>query len=108
VHPAPVERWSQSYKAEPSPTPVGPTDSTRLLVAAELQEREAPPERTPALGDTDPEMAIVTAEDVPDDATLQVPEPVTSDLPPGYIRCAHCHAVLPPDTRLCPVCGQLN
>jgi len=109
VHPAPDERWSQGYKAEPPPAQVSPTEATRLLVAAEMAERESATEHKPPLGDTDPEMAVVSAEDADDDdPTLHVPEPEPTGLAPGYTRCAHCHAVLPPDTRLCPVCGQMN
>jgi uncharacterized membrane protein required for colicin V production len=112
VHPAPDEQWGKGYKAEPAPTTARPTDLTRPIVAAEVLRQADEPTTGAHLGDTDPNMAVVSAsaatvaEEHP--AEEAEPEPTPNSLPPGYIRCAHCHAVLPPDTRLCPVCGQMN
>jgi uncharacterized membrane protein required for colicin V production len=113
VHPAPDDQWGRGYKAEPAPEPVRPTDLTRPIVAAEVLRQSDDPTPAGHLGDTDPEMAVVSAAQAPVAAREpegEEPEPalVANGLPPGYIRCAHCHAVLPPDTRLCPVCGQMN
>lgn len=112
VHPAPDEQWGRGYKAEPPPSQVRPTDATRPIVAAEVLRRADDQATGDHLGDTDPDMAVVLAPPTPAEPEQPAPEaepPAPArDLPPGYMRCAHCHAVLPPDTRLCPVCGQMN
>lgn len=115
VHPAPDEQWGRGYKAEPIPAPVRPTDATRPIAAAEVLRSEEPPETGARIGDTDPDMAVVAGPAPPAAPEAEAeakpeppPQPASTGLPSGYFRCAHCHAVLPPDTRVCPVCGQMN
>jgi hypothetical protein len=111
---APVEP-RRGYKAEPEPARRAPTDATRPLTVAEPRATVEP---TPAtsdaaarMGDTDPHIVIPAAarmpqpEPAPSDA---VEETSADDLAPGYARCRNCHAVLSPDTTICPNCGTLR
>lgn len=104
------------YKTEPPAGKSLPTDDTRLLHVKEERQDSERTEVTRAgslpVGDqTDPDMAIITARN--DDAVRADPSPSTrSDadqtLTEGYTRCINCRAVLPPDTRVCPVCGAVS
>jgi uncharacterized membrane protein required for colicin V production len=109
------------YKAEPATATSLPTDETRpIRVSDEWQspERPAPEIEESAYdpGHTDPAMVTIPArEDLdfgehspegrPPSGAEEIDE---SDLAPGYSRCVNCHAVLPPDARVCPVCGEVN
>lgn len=107
----------QYYKTEPPSGRPRPTDDTRLL---HVNEEREDAERTdvrraedlPAGGETDPDMVVITPRgdepvqsDPPVPAARSQPEP---ELTEGYTRCVNCRAVLPPDTRVCPVCGAVN
>jgi uncharacterized membrane protein required for colicin V production len=106
----------QYYKTEPPSGRSRPTDDTRLLrVNEEREDAErtdvARDESLPVAGETDPDMVMITPR--VDELVQHDPEPVTHShsepqLTEGYTRCASCRAVLPPDTRVCPVCGAVN
>lgn len=109
------------YKSEPEPIPFRIPEATRPVSSAE-SEGSARPESVVspedlggewfAIGDTDPSMERpdteafehVDAEAEPDATDL----PAEADLPEGYARCENCHAVLPPSTGICPVCGHVH
>lgn len=106
----------QYYKTEPPSDRSRPTDDTRVLrVNEEHQNLErtemARSERLPAGDRTDPDMTVITPR--VDDPAQNDPVPAThsqadEQLTEGYTRCVNCRAVLPPDTRVCPVCGAVN
>ena len=121
--PAQSQSEPGSYKAEPEPIPLRSTDATRPVTIADLEEvRERPPQTSEviteepgewfAIGDTDPSMerldtasfeAVETDED-------EARSTANNDdaLPEGYTRCEACHAVLPPNVGICPVCGHVH
>jgi uncharacterized membrane protein required for colicin V production len=103
------------YKAEPEPARRAPTDATRPLTVAEPRATAEPApatsETAARMGDTDPHIVIPAAARTPQ----PVPAPSEAvdaapddDLAPGYARCSNCHAVLSPDTTICPNCGTLR
>lgn len=112
------EESSRLYKAEPAVGSTRPTDATRpIRVREDVQSPEAarPVEADVAFdaGGTDPDMTIVSAPTPARPANDDLPgadaaDDEPSDLAPGYTRCVNCHAVLPPNTRVCPVCGEVN
>ncbi len=109
------------YKPEPEPIPFRIPETTRRIGVAELdesipQDSTVTPEEVGgewfAIGDTDPSM---TAPDTAalEDLNLEDDEPeqsqeIDNSLPDGYARCENCHAVLPPNTGICPVCGHVH
>lgn len=106
----------QHYKTEPVPEPSLPTEATRPL---RVSDNWQSPERTPAQdvdsepvgGETDPDMAVIAprTEEPSVDVTNSESDPGDEQpLAEGYSRCTNCRAVLPPDTRVCPVCGAVN
>ncbi|CAN5529615.1 hypothetical protein BH23CHL2_BH23CHL2_11330 [soil metagenome] len=111
------------YKAEPEPIPFRMPEATRPIGVAELDEggqteSAVGPEDLGgewfAIGDTDPSMdeidtaAIEEIDEVPPDQTVEASGVEVDDLPEGYTRCENCHAVLPPSTGICPVCGHVH
>lgn len=106
------------YKAEPASGSVRPTDATRAMRVGDSAQS---PESARAQGGgaevdfehTDPAMASIPARqaappeplEAEDDVRFEAEEDV---LAPGYTRCVNCHAVLAPDARVCPVCGEVN
>lgn len=104
------------YKAEPVTKPSNPTEATRpIRVSDEWQQpaadRPAGTEDAFDYGHTDPAMTTIPAQSDSEPEQPEVePEPVEDEpeLAPGYSRCVNCHAVLPPDVRVCPVCGEVN
>lgn len=116
-----------AYKAEPEPRPRGATAETRPLTVAEPRLTAEPvPGDDRRMGDTDPHMTLATSREAPAVVPQPRPQPpaprraparpVTprpeddeeSPLAPGYTRCVNCHAVLPPETSICPNCGTLQ
>ncbi|CAN5818006.1 hypothetical protein BH20CHL1_BH20CHL1_05010 [soil metagenome] len=105
----------QYYKTEPAGQP-RPMDDTRVLRVSEDREDAERADVTRAGnliagGETDPDMVVITSHR--DEFKQGEPAPAThSDaevqLTEGYTRCVNCRAVLPPDTRVCPVCGAVN
>jgi uncharacterized membrane protein required for colicin V production len=114
----PVSQQDEStyaYKTEPAGQPAHPVDSTRPVHVGEV-ESQASTESSSAAdaivdhGHTDPAMTTIPARPAPDPEFI-VPEPEEDDssqLAPGYSRCTNCHAVLPPNVSVCPVCGEVN
>ena len=112
-----------SYKPEPEPIPFRIPETTRPLSVAEMDEGP-PSEGTVsledlggewfAIGDTDPsfdqpDTAAFEAVDTEAEEAEAAPQArVDDDLPEGYARCENCHAVLPPSTGICPVCGHVH
>lgn len=104
------------YKAEPERDPEPATSATRVLGSEEssideggARNQEAE-KKFASTGDTDPEMTTYSP-------IAQIPGPVPSEkpaeerassLPGGYFRCENCHAVLPPRTKICTVCGHVH
>ena len=114
----PVSQQDEStyaYKTEPAGQPIRPTDATRPIHVRDQTSKDPPePARSPDTsyehGHTDPAMTTIPAQQAPE-PEYTIPEPEEDDSPelaPGYSRCANCHAVLPPDVRVCPVCGEVN
>lgn len=111
------------YKAEPEPIPFRIPEATRPIGVAESTESMAAestvsPEELGgewlAIGDTDPSLdapvteAFETVEPDAEEAEAATTPETTDDLPEGYARCENCHAVLPPSTGICPVCGHVH
>jgi uncharacterized membrane protein required for colicin V production len=107
------------YKTEPASQNVRPTDATRPISTAQAWESpEASRVDTDDVshdhGHTDPAMATIPAsqdDDLqPDDVDQDQVDYIEADaeLAPGYSRCLNCHAVLPPNAKVCPVCGEVN
>jgi uncharacterized membrane protein required for colicin V production len=104
-----------AYKTEPAGQPARPTEATRpanVRQDSTRDTREPSPEAATAFdyGHTDPAMTTIPAQPAAEPENV-APEPEEDDslqLAPGYSRCASCHAVLPPDVRVCPVCGEVN
>ena len=129
VPPAPASE-SGAYKPEPQPIPFRMPETTRPISVAEIEDGlDVPPEQSPeefgaewfAIGDTDPSMEAYSGAEDDEDEQIETDEdtgvgdekptaeqPVEIDLPEGYARCTNCHAVLAPDTHLCPVCGHVH
>ena len=122
VPPSPHPEGS-GYKAEPEPIPFRMPESTRPIGATELEEGRRPESTVApedlggewfAIGDTDPEMdevdtaAMEEVEDIPAEQGAVTEDTRADDLPEGYTRCENCHAVLPPSTGICPVCGHVH
>lgn len=122
VPPSPHPEGS-GYKAEPEPIPFRMPESTRPIGATELEESSrvestvAPEDLGGewfAIGDTDPEMdevdtaGMAEVEDVATEPEAVPEDAAADDLPEGYSRCENCHAVLPPSTGICPVCGHVH
>jgi uncharacterized membrane protein required for colicin V production len=110
---APLEEPRRVYKAEPEPSRRAPTDATRPLTVAEPRATAEPPAPDAAtrMGDTDPHIVIpAAARNPPQEPAASKPVEAASDddLAPGYVRCRNCHAVLSPDTTICPNCGTLR
>jgi uncharacterized membrane protein required for colicin V production len=73
--------------------------------AAQAAPSSAPPDASPT---TDSAAAQPSdAQSVSETASAS-PGADGSDLAPGYTRCVNCHAVLAPDTTICPKCGTLR
>jgi uncharacterized membrane protein required for colicin V production len=112
---APPAEPRRVYKAEPEPARRAPTDATRPLTVAEPKATAEPMPATSdaaaRMGDTDPHIVIPAAARAPQPEPAQS-EPAEAvaddDLAPGYARCRNCHAVLSPDTTICPNCGTLR
>lgn len=117
----PVSQQDEStrhYKTEPASGATTPTEATRPIRVSDRVEspESVRPARDQARGDhghTDPAMTIIPArlEPAGDPVDPETETEITdeqSDLAPGYSRCVNCHAVLPPDARVCPVCGEVN
>jgi hypothetical protein len=104
-----------------------PQETTPPVAQPERQPESPPPDREPAqepaarrdddvakrMGDTDPHIVLPTAMRAPgaagdEDAQDEAVPDTSSDLAPGYTRCATCHAVLAPDISICPNCGTLR
>lgn len=108
------------YKAEPATGSTDPTEDTRAMRVGERWDEPAQldvDEHESMLTDdhTDPEMTIISAADQPSEEHVEddtydasAVEDEEDALAPGYSRCVNCHAVLPPDVRVCPVCGEVN
>ncbi|MEZ4520989.1 MAG: CvpA family protein [Thermomicrobiales bacterium] len=124
VPPSPPAEES-GYKSEPEPIPFRMPEATRPISVAELdedaeQESAVSPEDLGgewfAIGDTDPSMnrmdtaALEELDDEEFEAEAGKTPAAGSDepLPEGYSRCQACHAVLPPGTGICPVCGHVH
>jgi hypothetical protein len=112
----PREEPRPPYKAEPVVRRRQPTEATRPLqvqeprLTAEPAATHAADGDTP-FGDTDPHLVIPAADAPPSAPVPASAEPtsgVASDMAPGYSRCRTCHAVLAPDTTICPNCGTLR
>ena len=118
---------SGAYKPEPQPIPFRMPDTTRPISVAEIEESPETPLDPAAeefgaewfaIGDTDP--SLETFSEDPDEPVEQAAddsddaEPgaegdlADHGLPEGYSRCSNCHAVLAPDTNICPVCGHVH
>ena len=110
------------YKSEPEPIPFRIPDATRSIGVAEIddvagEEEVVTPEDLEGewytVGDTDPTMSEFDTEAL-DEIDAEIEEEPTplkmdlDDLPEGYSRCEECHAVLPPNTGICPVCGHVH
>lgn len=101
------------YKAEPARGRPDPAEATRSIrVSDDSQSPERSTSGVHDAGHTDPAMVTIPArEEVEPEPT---PDAHTSgsvdeaELAPGYSRCVNCHAVLPPDAPVCPVCGEVN
>ena len=117
----PVSQQEESvrrYKTEPVSSPSRPTEATRPIRVGESPQssesaRPAANEPEVDFQHTDPAMSTIPAEPEPqveyEEPELEVQQAdEVSDLAPGYSRCANCHAVLQPDARVCPVCGEVN
>jgi uncharacterized membrane protein required for colicin V production len=106
------------YKAEPPRGKERPTYATRPIGSSQVAaspESARPAEDAPGIesGHTDPAMTTIPAQADPEPAWEEMQEDLEyieaeSDLAPGYSRCSNCHAVLPPDAKVCPVCGEVN
>lgn len=112
---------SHVYKAEPTSSSSRPTDATRPIQVSDRWDspeatRPGDEDATSVNEHTDPDMAVVKPVETPDqtgdepEATPNADQPSGADdnLAPGYSRCVNCHAVLAPDARVCPVCGEVN
>lgn len=112
---------SHVYKAEPTSSTSRPTDATRQIQVGDRWD--SPESAGPAYDDddassghTDSEMAVIQPIETHEQADGESPQPSQpADRPneedylaPGYSRCVNCHAVLAPDARVCPVCGEVN
>ncbi len=124
----PAQSPSGSYKAEPEPTPIRPTDATRPITVSDLEFARDQPARGGesideqpgewfAIGDTDPSLErydtdsfdVIEADEEQPEQPVQEEEAVVLDeLAEGYRRCEACHAVLPPNVGICPVCGHVH
>ncbi|MFW6074900.1 MAG: CvpA family protein [Chloroflexota bacterium] len=110
----PSEESSRGYKAEPEPEPESPRRATRTL-RAEERSAESGGTHEPEVemnfastGDTDPEMTTYSPiAKIPGPVPSQ-PEAEKGSLAGGYFRCENCHAVLPPRTKICTVCGHVH
>ncbi len=112
----PAEETS-SYKTDPVPEPAnfmeltGPVTVEESAPAAGTVAAAGLASRLSVMGDTDPDMEIISDADEAVD-TRAMSGAASSiqqdDLPEGYKRCVNCHAVLPPGSHLCPVCGVMN
>ncbi len=105
------------YKTEPPSNAVDPTDDTRVLRVKEDRDEQHRTETRrgdsrPVSDKTDPDMVVITAQDADDAASRGSSRASTAPSDPlladGYTRCSNCRAVLPPDIRVCPVCGAVN
>lgn len=121
--PAQSQSEPGSYKAEPEPIPLRPTEATRPVTIADLEEVRGRPQQTSevvteapgewfAIGDTDPSMerldtASFEAVETDEDEARSTANDDDA-LPEGYTRCEACHAVLPPNVGICPVCGHVH
>lgn len=110
----PQDESDPYYKTEPPRKESFPSDDTRVLRVRDAGD-DIPPERYreatfPSGGETDPDMAVVPADVSHDDEATVSDDKTLSDPPlaEGYTRCSNCRSVLPPDTRVCPVCGAVN
>jgi uncharacterized membrane protein required for colicin V production len=114
----PVSQQDEStyaYKTEPAGQARRPADATRPIHVREDVSQPTPETATGAddpveFSHTDPAMATIPAQPAPEPEYV-TPEPEEDDsaeLAPGYSRCTSCHAVLPPNVRVCPVCGEVN
>lgn len=98
------------YKADPAPQPSNPAEATRRLHADIERSHSKESGGTSAsavTGQTDPEMTLYAP-------IAEIPGPVPAEqepaerLPAGYFRCENCHSVLPPETKICTVCGHIH
>jgi len=116
--PAPPEEQPLPYKAEPEPRRRSPTAATRELEVGEQRATAVPvasvAEADAPFGDTDPHI-VIPAQAAPVPAAVAPVQPPSQpqpdgapDMAPGYARCRSCHAVLAPDTTICPKCGTLR
>jgi uncharacterized membrane protein required for colicin V production len=104
------------YKTEPATQPRRPTESTRPVRVSDESQRQATdrPAKNDSefnYGHTDPAMTVIPAQPESEPEVLVEAGEVEEgppELAPGYSRCMTCHAVLPPNTRVCPVCGEVN
>ncbi len=120
---APLPEDDAEYKSEPEPIPFRIPEATRPVDAESAGESSRAETIVSAddlggewlaIGDTDPTMARPDTESFepvepdPADATETETGAEPDDLPDGYARCENCHAVLPPSTGICPVCGHVH
>ena len=110
----PMVEPPRAYKAEPQPARRAPTDATRPLTVAEPRVTAEPAATSDAASrmvDTDPHIVIPAATasvSTPAAPVIETVAEPAADLAPGYARCHTCHAVLSPDTTICPNCGTLR
>lgn len=112
-----------TYKSEPPPRRRSPQSASRPLIVSEpvVTAEPAVPDDTPSerMSDTDPHIVLPISGDPPGDAPVPADsaasptvspdaEPRADELPQGFSRCVNCHAVLGPDTTICPNCGTLR
>ena len=115
-----------AYKSEPAARRRSPQAESRPLIVAEpvttAEPMPAADRPSDKMSDTDPHIVLpinsgqtgtpqqgandVTVASVP--PTVPAAEPVDDTFPPGFSRCVNCHAVLGPDTTICPNCGTLR
>jgi uncharacterized membrane protein required for colicin V production len=107
------------YKTEPAGGRASrPTDATRPISTTpqvSSPESIASPDGEDEFdyGQTDPAMTTIPAQPEQEADWDDIQEDLEhieadSELAPGYSRCLNCHAVLAPDARVCPVCGEVN
>jgi uncharacterized membrane protein required for colicin V production len=121
--PGGVHSEGPDYKAEPEPIPFRPSEATRPITVSDFEHETgggrghtsgSPQAEWFAIGDTDPSMERLDTTDLapfppPERDVEQEVERAEEDrLPEGYTRCEACHAVLPPNVGICPVCGHAH
>jgi hypothetical protein len=109
----PVEEPQPPYKAEPVARRRAPTEATRPLTVSEPRATAEPgvsrtPDGDTPFSDTDPHIVVPATQIDTRASSDEAESQEGADMAPGYTRCRTCHAVLAPDTTICPNCGTLR